>query len=93
MKKKFNIIDVNGFRGLFLFLFAVACLLAGFLAFPGLLGMYIWNFISEKYISVLPQIGLIQGILLWLIIVVAFYASSNNKFLIVFQSATRSSKD
>lgn len=90
MNKHFRIIDVNGFRGLMLFLFIVAGLICGFVAFPGYVTMHLWNFISES-IS-LPTINFFQGILLWAIIAFTIYIFGNQKVVIVMQSRNRYSK-
>ena len=46
MNKHFRIIDVNGFRGLLLFLFILVCLATGFIAFPAYLAMNLWNVLA-----------------------------------------------
>ena len=91
MNKHFRIIDVNGFRGLLLFLFIIVCLACGFIAFPGYLSMMLWNALAPS-IS-LPEINLLQGILLWAIIAVMIYMFSNHKIIIVMQSRKKLYKD
>ena len=91
MNKYFRIIDVNGFRGLMLFLFTVGCLLCGIVAVPGYLAMLLWNAFAPS-IS-LPEINLLQGILLWAIIAFTFYMFSNHKVVIVMQSRKKMYKD
>ena len=71
MNKHFRIVDVNGFRGLMLFLFILVCLACGFIAFPGFVAMTLWNMLSASV--ALPEINLFQGILLWAIIAFAIY--------------------
>ncbi|MBQ3311954.1 hypothetical protein IJG72_07750 [bacterium] len=92
MNKHFRIIDVNGFRGLLLFLFIVVCLISGFLVFPGYVAMTIWNAIISP-ITTLPAINLIQGILLWAIIAFTIYTFSNHKIVIIMQSREKLFKD
>jgi len=92
MDKKFRIIDVNGFRGLALFLFIVLCLIAGFVAFPGYLAMMLWN-AGAGYISALPEISYFQGLLLWAITAMSLYTFGNQKVLIMMQTRNRLSKD
>ena len=72
MKKNINVIQIKGIRGLILAGFVVCCLIAGFVAFPGWLGMQIWNYTSS-YFNNLPAIGLFQGILLWGIIIASYF--------------------
>ena len=91
MNKHFRIIDVNGFRGLLLFLFIVVCLISGFFAFPGYVAMILWNAIVPTV--GLPIINLFQGILLWAIIAFVIYMFSNHKVVIVMQSKHKLSKD
>ncbi len=91
MNKHFRIIDVNGFRGLVLFLFIVGCLACGFIAFPGYLAMLLWNTAAPSI--ALPEINLLQGILLWAIVAFSIYMFSNHKVVIVMQSRKKLSKD
>ena len=67
MKRKTRVIQIDGFRGLILALFAVVCLAAGFIAFPGYVAMCIWNHFAS-----LPPINLFQGVLLWAIVAMSF---------------------
>ena len=90
MNKNFRIIDVNGFRGLLLFLFILVCLACGFIAFPGYLAMLLWNGLAPT-IS-LPEINLLQGILLWAIIAFTLYIFGNQKVVIVMQARKKFSK-
>ena len=90
MNKNFRIIDVNGFRGLLLFLFILVCLACGFIAFPGYLAMLLWNGLAP--IISLPEINLLQGILLWAIIAFTLYIFGNQKVVIVMQSRKKFSK-
>ena len=55
MNKHFRIIDVNGFRGLILFLFIAVCLVCGFIGFPGYLSMALWNTLAPSI--ALPEIN------------------------------------
>lgn len=91
MNKHFRIIDVNGFRGLALFLFIVVCLASGFIAFPGYLAMILWNAFAPSI--ALPEINLLQGILLWAIVAFSIYMFSNHKVVIVMQSRKKLYKD
>lgn len=90
MNKHFRIVDVNGFRGLMLFLFILLCLACGFIAFPGFVAMTLWNMLATS-IS-LPEINMLQGILLWAIVAFAIYMFSNHKVVIVMQSRHKVTK-
>ena len=72
MKKKLNVIQIKGFRGLILAGFVVCCLAAGFIVFPGWVGMQAWNLVSANT-GAMPAIGLVQGILLWGILAVSYF--------------------
>ena len=81
MNKNLKIIDVNGIKGLLIFLFIVTCLIVGFFVFPGFVAMAIWNMMSS-FVDMLPQINFIAGLLLWGIIVVSAYMMGRHKVLI-----------
>lgn len=86
MNKKFNIIKISGFKGLVIFVFAIGCLIAGFLTFPGWVCMHIWNFFAD-YFSQMPVMNLFHGMLLWAIIALSFYALNKGDLLISFGTA------
>lgn len=85
MKKNFRVIQINGFRGILLAFFAVTCLIAGFIAFPGFLTMGIWNYVADMFLSV-PPISLFGGILLWAIILFSLFIFSKKKYIVSFKS-------
>ena len=84
MRKNFNVIQINGFRGILIALFVVSCLIAGFGAFPGFLAMSCWNF-TATYVN-LPLISLPQGILLWAIIALSYFTFKKKKFIVSFRA-------
>ena len=74
MRRNAKIIQISGLRGLLFIAFAAVCLTAGFVVFPGFVGMCAWNhFLSANF--GLPEINIYQGILLWGIIAFAIYLS------------------
>lgn len=85
MKKNLNIIQIKGFRGLLLAGFVICCLVAGFIAFPGWLGMQAWNYTST-YFSGMPAIGLIQGVLLWGIILTSYFVFRKEKVVVCMKA-------
>lgn len=85
MKKNMRVVQINGFRGLFLALFIVSCLIAGFIAFPSFVTMSGWNYLSAKTGS-FPVINFAQGVLLWAIIAFSVYIFSKKKFIVSFNS-------
>ena len=63
MKRKTRIIQISGIRGILTVIFVVTCLAAGFIAFPAIVAMRVWNFFAE--LAVIPSINVWQGLLLW----------------------------
>lgn len=92
MKKKLNVIQINGFRGIVMAMGIVACLAAGFIAFPGIVMKTIWNFISSQT-RLVPEIATIQGVLLWGIVVVSYITFKKNPFVVEFKTANDLSRD
>lgn len=92
MKKNLRVIQINGFRGLFLALFIISCLIAGFIAFPAFLTMNIWNYLSFKTGS-FASINLLQGILLWAIITFSIYLFNKKQFIVSFKAHQELSED
>ncbi len=86
MKKNLNVIQINGLRGLLISGMIVACLCAGFVVFPGWVFMHLWNYsfkyLNAQYMLTVPNIGLIQGILLWGMIAVTYFTFRKNKFIV-----------
>ena len=87
MNKKFNIIRINGFKGLLLALFCVGCLIAGFLIFPGWVCMHVWNYFAGFFAQA-PFMNLVHGVLLWCIVALSLYALNNGDFAISLGSAS-----
>ena len=85
MKKKLNVIQIKGMKGLLLAVFVVCCAIAGFIVFPGWLGMNLWN-LGASYIESLPNIGLFQGVLLWAILVTSYFLFRKEKVVVCFKS-------
>lgn len=85
MKKNFNVIQIKGIRGLIIAGFVVTCLAAGFIVFPGWVGMHIWNFFVSSSLAV-PTIGLIQGVLLWGIITTLYFLFRKEKVVVCMKS-------
>ena len=85
MKKKLNVIQIKGTRGLILAGFVVCCLAAGFIVFPGWVSMLIWNLVSANT-SAIPTIGLIQGILLWGILAVSYFIFRKEKVVVCMKT-------
>ena len=92
MKKNFNVIQINGIKGLIMAGGIVACLFAGFVMFPGIVMKTVWNFISSS-IGIIPQIATLQGVLLWGIVVVSYFAFRRKGLMVEFKSADDLSRD
>lgn len=85
MKRNFNVIQINGFRGLLMAGGIVACLIAGFIVFPAFVMKSIWNVISA-YSGAVPCISMLQGVLLWGITVVACLTFKKKGMFVEFKS-------
>ena len=85
MKKNLKVIQIKGIRGLILAGLVVICLAAGFVAFPGLVCMHVWNWVASYFLAV-PNIGLIQGVLLWAIMVVAYFVFRKERVVVCVKS-------
>ena len=59
MKRKTRIIQIAGLRGLLIVIFVATCLAAGFIAFPAIVAMHVWNFFAE--LAAIPLINVWQG--------------------------------
>ena len=71
MKKNLNVIQIKGVKGLIMLVMVGCCLVAGFIVFPGWVAMNIWNVLASL-VNNAPSIDIIQGVLLWGIIVAYF---------------------
>lgn len=85
MKKNFNVIQIRGIKGLIIAIGVGICLAAGFILFPGYVCMYCWNFVA-KYAVNMPSIGIIQGLLLWGIIVASYFILKKDKVVVCFKT-------
>ena len=92
MNKRFNIIKINGFKGLVFAFFCIGCLAAGFLIFPGWVCMHIWNYFGQ-FIG-LPVINAWQGLMLWAITAISgFIINDRKKFLVALKAPGQLSED
>lgn len=87
-----KVIQISGLRGILLAIFVVACLFAGFVVFPAKVSMFAWNYIGAHYIA-LPQINLLQGLLLWIMVALSIYLLNNRQFAISFHQPMELSED
>ena len=81
-----KIIKIDGFRGLLTVVFIVSCVFAGFVIFPGIVAMHLWN----KYLVTLalfPVLNTFQGVLLWGIIAVSYFIITKGKCAVSFKQA------
>jgi len=92
MRKNLRVIQINGFRGIIMALAVLTCLIAGFVVFPGYLLMTAWNSLLVKFVSV-PLLGLVQGSLLWGIVVVSYMIIKKRHVMICFKNPTELSED
>ena len=92
MRKGPKIIQINGFRGIIMSVFIVTCLIAGFVIFPAKVAESLWNYVATTYISI-PQINILQGVLLWAMVALSIYLINNKHFAISFSQPAELSED
>ena len=92
MKHNMNVIEIRGIRGLIITCGVICCLAVGFIAFPGWVFMHLWNYFASYSLPV-PSIGIIQGILLWGIIIASYLAFRKDKFIVCVKSPKGLSED
>ncbi len=86
MKKNLNVIQIRGIKGLIILGMALCCLFVGFIVFPGWLAMHLWNFLSLICNNAIPSIGIIQGVLLWGIIIASYFIFKKEKIVVCVKS-------
>lgn len=85
-KRKTKVIQIAGLRGILMVVFAAVCLAAGFIAFPGMVAMHIWNY-AASFSYAIPAINIYQGILLWSIFgITGFIINDRKKYLVAFKA-------
>ena len=79
-----KIIQIDGFKGLITAAFIGVCLFAGFVVFPGLVAMHLWNkYLVELYMF--PVLNLLQGVLLWGIVAISYCILSKKGLAVSFK--------
>lgn len=92
MKKNTRVIQISGIRGILMVVFVGACLAAGFVAFPGLVAMKLWNYLSN-FVAV-PFINMFQGVMLWgILAITGFIVNDRRKFLVSFKTPSELSDE
>ena len=84
MKKKCNVIQINGFSGVFLAVFLICCAATGFIVFPAWCCMHIWNFLAS-FVN-FPVMNIYNGGILWIIIALVFFVTHGKEQPIQFSS-------
>ena len=80
-----KIFQINGFRGLIMTAFIICCLFAGFVMFPGVVAMHLWNKYLVNLLS-FPSLNMFQGVLLWGITALSYFIISNGKLPVSFET-------
>lgn len=91
-RKKFKVIQINGFKGICFALASVCCIIAGFVVFPGMVAMWGWNFAAAR-ITAMPPLGILQGVLLWGIIVISYMIAKKRQVMVSFDAPMELSDD
>ena len=85
MKKRARIIQISGLRGILMAIFIGCCLAAGFIGFPALCAMKLWNYSAN--FAPLPLINFYQGLMLWAIVAITgFIINDKKKFIVEFKA-------
>lgn len=93
MKHNMNVIEIRGIRGIIITGCAICCLAVGFIVFPGWVLMHIWNYCVSMTLASIPAIGIIQGTLLWGIIIASYFAFRKDKFIVCVKTPKGLSED
>ena len=90
---KLRVIQITGLRGILSAAFVVVCLAAGFVAFPSYVLHKLWNALAGMTSGV-PEINILQGLILWGIFAVSYIIiNDKKKYLVAFEPKTVSGKD
>ena len=82
-----KIIQIEGIRGLLTVAFVGICLFAGFVVFPGMVLMHLWNlYLVNLYMF--PVLNLFQGVLLWGMIFLIYSIITKNNFALSFKQSS-----
>ena len=92
MKHNMNVIEIRGIRGLIITGCAICCLAVGFIGFPGWILMHLWNYLAS-FSPEVPAIGIVQGVLLWGIVIASYFAFKKDKFIVCFRTPKGLSED
>ena len=85
MKKNLNVIQIKGVKGLIMLVMVGCSLVAGFIVFPGWVAMNIWNVLASL-VNNAPSIGIIQGVLLWGIIVASYFTFRKERVVVCMKT-------
>jgi len=92
MRRNMRVIQISGLRGILMVVFIATCLIAGFVAFPAIVAMNVWNWIAN-FIAI-PVINMFQGLMLWAIIAISgFIINDRKKYLFSFSPKNTLSDD
>lgn len=91
-KRKTRIIQISGIRGILTAIFVAVCLAAGFIGFPGLVAMHLWNY-AASFMYSMPVLNIYQGILLWAIVGISGFIINDRKKFIVSMKAPEELSD
>jgi hypothetical protein len=87
-----RVVQISGLRGILMVVFIGICLIAGFIGFPAIVAMNIWNYIAN-YIAI-PTINITQGLMLWGIVAVTGYIiNEKQKYLFTFTPKNKLSEE
>lgn len=80
-----KIVQIDGIKGLITAGIVCVCAFAGFVLFPGYVGMSLWNkYLAEAYMF--PTLSLFQGTLLWAILAISYFIVDKKGFALSFRN-------
>ena len=87
--KKIKVVEISGLRGILALVYGAICLAGGFILFPAWALMSLWNLFGT-YVYRLPQMNLIQGFMLYAVLVLLYFATGKKQSGIGIYSETMS---
>ena len=92
MRRNAHIIQITGFRGILMAVFVVSCLAAGFIGFPALVAMHLWNY-ATNFVAI-PAISFVQGLMLWSIVaIIGYIINDRKKYLVALNPKSQLSEE
>ena len=92
MIKDKDMIKQHGLHWAWYGLFMIVCFVAGFIVFPAIVLTKTWNYIVIAT-KTLPTINIFVGVLLWIVIAIILYVTTNKKFRRSYEEGKKKSRN